>query len=248
MDMSESTFSEIATIESFNAFNSEIYGVCLRIPDDHSFTFTAGQYLLLVLDEKDKRPFSIASAPEALPSIELHIRDIPGNEFMQQAIQKLKHSKSIAIEGPFGCCVISEPLERDITFIVGGTGFAPAKSIIENLLVENKEVKINLFRGARTTNELYEFELAEDWSKKVSGIEFTPVISEADPDWQGATGFVHNVAIEKLGDELQDHDIYIAGSVEMVMAVYQDLLAAGIEKSQIHADMLDLLREQGELD
>ncbi len=247
-EIPESNFCEIATIESFESITQGIFCARLTLPECSQFDFCAGQYVLLVLKDEDKRPFSIASCQQALPHLELHIREIPGNEFTEAVIDKLQNSKTIGIEGPFGKTVLRSPIEREITIIVGGTGFAPAKAIIENLMAENSEAKVNLFWGARNSSEIYALELAQEWHLQDIPVNFTPVIFEPDLNWQGDTGFVHKVAMESLGENIKSHDIYIAGSVEMVLAVYRDLLAAGISKSQIHADILDLLREQGELE
>ncbi len=246
--MSTRIFTEIAKIESFSIFNAEVFKVCLRLPENSRFSFTAGQYLHLLLDEQDKRPFSIASAPQALPIIELHIRQMPGNAFIEKVLNQLEQADSIGIEGPFGGSKISKPGKNPICFIVGGTGFAPVKAILENLMAETSDQKLHLFWGARTAEELYLNQLPQSWQQDNSAFNYIPVIFEPDSSWQGTTGLVHKAAMEQLADSLLDHEIYIAGSVQMVLAVYQDLLAAGVAKTQIHADMLDILREQGELD
>jgi len=244
----EKPFSETVTIESFKALASGIYCARFILPETSNFTFNAGQYLLLVLQDEDKRPFSIASAQQDLPYLELHIREISGNEFTEAVIEKLKNSKTIGIEGPFGKTVLTHPIEREITIIVGGTGFAPAKAMIENLISEKSDAQVNLFWGARCCDEIYALEMAKQWHQDDIPVNFTPVIFEPDTSWQGDTGFVHKVAMNNLGTAIQQHDIYIAGSVEMVLAVYRDLLAEGISKDQIHSDILNLLREQGELE
>jgi NAD(P)H-flavin reductase len=241
-------FSEIATIKSFELTEGGIYCARLRLAETSDFNFNAGQYLLLVLEDEDKRPFSIASSPQQLPDIELHIREMPGNEFTEAVIKKLQNSATIGIEGPLGNSIPPASISKEITMIVGGTGFAPAKSIIENLISTQSETKVNLFWGARNSAEIYALELAQQWHQDDYPVQFTPVIFEQDSSWEGDTGFVHKVAMEQLAGAIHQHHIYIAGSAEMVLAVYRDLLAAGISKTQIHADILDILREQGELD
>lgn len=57
-------------IEKVAPFNDAVYQVLLR--PEKPLEFKAGQYLCVVMGEKDKRPFSIASAPGS-ELIELHI-------------------------------------------------------------------------------------------------------------------------------------------------------------------------------
>lgn len=50
-------------VVSVTPFNDAVYQVILK--PETAFDFHAGQYLSVVMGEKDKRPFSIASAPNA---------------------------------------------------------------------------------------------------------------------------------------------------------------------------------------
>ena len=48
-------------VTSVEAITDTVYRV--RIVPDAAFSFRAGQYLMVVMDERDKRPFSMASTP-----------------------------------------------------------------------------------------------------------------------------------------------------------------------------------------
>ena len=58
-------------VTSVEAITDTVYRVQL-VPAS-AFSFRAGQYLMVVMDERDKRPFSMASTPLQKDSIELHI-------------------------------------------------------------------------------------------------------------------------------------------------------------------------------
>lgn len=58
-------------VTSVAAITDTVYRV--RIVPDAAFSFRAGQYLMVVMDERDKRPFSMASTPDEKGFIELHI-------------------------------------------------------------------------------------------------------------------------------------------------------------------------------
>ena len=47
-------------VTSVEAITDTVYRV--RIVPDAAFSFRAGQYLMVVMDERDKRPFSMASS------------------------------------------------------------------------------------------------------------------------------------------------------------------------------------------
>lgn len=49
-------------VTSVEAITDTVYRV--RLVPDAAFSFRAGQYLMVVMDERDKRPFSMASTPD----------------------------------------------------------------------------------------------------------------------------------------------------------------------------------------
>ena len=58
-------------VTSVDAITDTVYRV--RLVPEAAFSFRAGQYLMVVMDERDKRPFSMASTPAEKEFIELHI-------------------------------------------------------------------------------------------------------------------------------------------------------------------------------
>ena len=58
-------------VTSVETITDTVYRV--RLLPSAPFSFRAGQYLMVVMDERDKRPFSIASTPMDTDFIELHI-------------------------------------------------------------------------------------------------------------------------------------------------------------------------------
>ena len=84
-------------VEKIEALTNTIKRIVL-IPD-FPLTFLAGQYLQIVMSEDDKRPFSIANAPRADGTIELHIGAEPGNQYAGQVIEKMIQDKMINVEG-----------------------------------------------------------------------------------------------------------------------------------------------------
>ena len=79
-------------VEKIEALTDTIKRIVL-IPKS-PLSFIAGQYLQIVMGEDDKRPFSIANAPRADGSIELHIGAEPGNQYAGQVIEKMLKDKN----------------------------------------------------------------------------------------------------------------------------------------------------------
>ena len=71
------------------------------------------------------------------------------------------------------------------------------------------------------------------WEKR---IRYTAAISEADADWTGRSGFVHQLALDLFGDRLPDFEIYFAGPPVMAQAAQKMLFAAKVPVDQVHFD------------
>ncbi|MBZ4307961.1 NAD(P)H-flavin reductase, partial [Mycobacterium tuberculosis] len=58
-------------VTSVEAITDTVYRV--RLVPEAACSFLAGQYLMVVRDEREQRPFSVASTPADQEVIELHI-------------------------------------------------------------------------------------------------------------------------------------------------------------------------------
>lgn len=223
----------------------DVYWVELEPVEGELPSYTAGQYLMLQLEDGSFRPFSIASSP-LQDVLELHIRRLPGHDEADKIISQLKHQNRVKVQLPFGQCVLTNN-ERPAVFIAGGTGFAPFHSVIKTALWQNIDRELILYWGAQTSADLYLHREPSEWANKYEHFSYVPVLSGLDEEWQGRKGFVHHAFLLDH-DDISDMDIYIGGSEPMVMSVYQDLLDRGVTKDAIHSDILDIKREMGQLD
>lgn len=232
--------------QKIDQLSAQIYRVRLVPKDKPLFDFKGGQYLYLLMSDGKRIPLSIASPPEEKSYLELHIRLIPGHQLAADMLNLFKTAKNIHIEGPYGQCFLQEN-SRQVVIIAGGTGFSPMKSLFESALSSKDNNRhFRLYLGAESPTELYQTALIEPW-KHHQQLTYIPVVTQSEEDWNGATGFPHEVAISDLAETLNQCDFYISGSPNMVMNVYQALLDKGVSKACIFSDMLDIKRELGEI-
>ena len=60
--------------------------------------------------------------------------------------------------------------------------------MIEDLIKRESKRPVHLYWGGRRRRDLYLADLAAKWAARAAWFAFTPVLSEPDADWQGATG------------------------------------------------------------
>lgn len=205
------------TILSCNVISAEtitdtVYRV--RLVPTSEFHFRAGQYLMVVMDEKDKRPFSLASTPMDKDIIELHIGASDMNLYAMAVMEKILQEKTIEVDMPHGEAWFRENSDRPIILIAGGTGFSYARSILLTALDENPQRDIELYWGGREAQHLYDLVELEALAVRHPSLKIIAVVEQPEADWQGRTGTVLPVVLEDH-QQLNGHDIYIAGRFEM---------------------------------
>ena len=199
----------------------------LQLPAAERFQFLAGQYLEFLLKDGQRRAYSIANAPDQEGPLELHIRHLPGGLFTDFVFGEkdpaLKEKDILRFEGPLGSFFLREDSKKPIIFVAAGTGFAPIKSIVEQMQLKKIQRPIHLYWGGRRPSDLYLDALCKSWAIEIPDFKYIPVISDAltDDQWTGRTGFVHQAVIADHAD-LSPYQVYACGAPVMVNAARQD--------------------------
>ncbi|WP_094751469.1 NAD(P)H-flavin reductase [Psychromonas sp. CD1] len=212
--------------------NHSLYRVFLKPPQ--SVSYKAGQYLSVLMGKKDKRHFSIANAPSS-PLIELHIGATPENTYAMQVIEKMKKDGSIDVEIGLGEAFLREKSARPIILMAGGTGFPYVKSLLEQIVLLQLVNPVYLYWGVKEYAHLYFNTQALEWEKQHKNISFHPVVEQADVNWQGHKGYVHQAVLNDFPD-LSAFDIYIVGRFEMAKIAREDFIKQGAQLSHIYGD------------
>jgi len=212
----------------------------LKLPASERLQFLAGQYIEILLTDGRARSFSLANSPSHDEFLELHIREVPGGDFTERVFHDMKVKDLLRIKGPLGSFFLRDESDRPIIIMAGGTGFAPAKGMIEQALEINLKQPITLYWGARAVTDLYQRDLIEKWAQEHAHINFIPVLSEpAEEDkWQGRTGFVHEAVAEDF-DDLSAYDVYMCGPPPMIKAAKKTFTLKGIDQEHLFYDSFE---------
>jgi aquacobalamin reductase/NAD(P)H-flavin reductase len=204
-------------VKSIQSLASNTYQILLQ--PEKELLFRAGQYLLVVIGEKDRRPFSIASSPyREQGEIELHIGAAEHNAYALEVVDimktALKKGCDIVVDAPHGEAWLKEDTDRPLLLIAGGTGFSYIRSILDYCLSQNIQRQISLYWGARDRCQLYAYEELQKIEQTYKHVTFIPVVENSEDGWQGKEGNVVQAVCDDF-ESLADVDIYIAGRFEM---------------------------------
>lgn len=222
----------VATVENLTP---QVYRVVLSLPEP--IEFAAGQYLQVVMGERDKRPFSIASCPSKTEQVELHIGATADNPYAMEVLQRMRDDGEITVEVPLGEAWYRQDSERPIILIAGGTGFSYTWSILQAHLRHNAERPITLYWGGRKPEDLYLDKQLRELSAHYENMHYRPVVEQAPSNWHGTQGLVHHAVMAEQSD-LNEADIYVAGRFEMVRVIRDAFHAQGLPLTQLYGDAL----------
>ena len=234
-----------ARVISLRKLAGDVMEMQLKLPESERLAFQAGQYIEFIMRDKSRRAFSIANSPSNDEYLELHLRLVSGGKFTDHVFNEMKEKALVRIEGPYGTFHIRENSNRPLILVAGGTGFAPIKAMLEQLIEQADTRPVHLYWGAREKVDLYRTDLAEKWAFQHPHIEYIPVLSdlvEGDA-WDGRTGFVHNSVIEDFAD-LSGHDVYMAGPPIMIDSAKEAFRKQGLPEEQLFSDSFEYAAEK----
>ncbi|MGD2130014.1 MAG: CDP-6-deoxy-delta-3,4-glucoseen reductase [Lysobacterales bacterium] len=211
----------------------------LTLPAAQRLQFLAGQYVDVLLSGGKRRAFSIASSPSIEDEIELHIRHVDGGDFTGYVFDTLQERDILRFEGPLGNFFIrNDHPERPMVLMGGGTGFAPLKSMVENLLEQGDGREIHLYWGARTPEELYLDQLPTRWAAEHGHIHYRRAISDAGSPEDAYSGFVHEAVLADHPD-LAPFDVYMSGPPAMIETAKHAFAEHGVAEDRMFYDSFE---------
>lgn len=198
----------------------------LQLPANDSFAYRAGQYVEFILRDGARRSYSMASAPNLGPSMELHIRHMPGGKFTDHVFGAMKEKEILRVEGPFGSFFLRDDSDKPIVLLASGTGFAPIKALIEHMQHLGTQRPVTLYWGGRRPADLYMQEWVETQLQAMPHLRYVPVVSDATPEdqWTGRSGFVHRAVLQDFPD-LSGHQVYACGAPIVIDSARRDFTA-----------------------
>lgn len=219
----------------------------IQIPELERFDFQPGQFVTLDLpiDEKPNkrlRSYSIASWPDGSNIIELCIVLLEGGAGTTYLFNHVEVGSELVLRGPVGVFTLPEPLDKDFYMICTGTGIAPFRSMLHYIAEHNIPHKeLYLIFGTRFQKNLLYLEELRHLTEILPGFHYVPVLSREE--WNGKTGYVHQVYENLLEEKKQHHgelhpaNFYLCGWKNMIDEAKQRIQSLGYDRKSIHQEL-----------
>ena len=194
------------------------------------------------------RNYSMASNPDIEEQLRFNVRlatPLRGQSYPAGVgsayLFSLKTGDRVVASGPYGEFHIKET-GREMVYLGGGSGMAPLRAHLSYLLETcNTPARVSYWYGARSRMELFYQDYFDTLARKHKNFTYRVALSEALPedDWQGSSGFIHEVLKREYLDSHPDPagiDYYLCGPPAMIQAAHMMLSELGVPPAQINFD------------
>jgi ferredoxin-NADP reductase len=202
----------------------------------HPFTFHAGQAVFAGLaDSAVKRPYSIACSPGQAGrarALDLLVQ-IDDHRAPDPHLERAAEGTMLRVEGPFGSFgLVAPPAEAHVLLIAGGTGIAPLRSIMWDVLERGWQKQLALIYSTRAPEEFsFHDELATLAAERRIALHLT--VKRASRDgWPGARGRIDGRLIAAALKTTETRCL-VCGPAAFVTDVTRLLREAGVNEARI---------------
>lgn len=191
----------------------------------------AGQYVMLQIDEKTMRAYSMCDRPDIDSSFEILVDQQPagaGTTFLKN----LPLGAEVKLMAPLGQLYVpTDSPAKQLILVATGSGISPFKAIVtDQLQLQNNPRPITLIWGMRHDSEFFWLDFFTDLAQNYPQLTFIPVVSQPSPDWALATGHVTDF-VDKL--DFTDSQVLLCGNPKMIEANKALLEKHQLQPSQI---------------
>ncbi|MFH8337564.1 globin domain-containing protein [Streptomyces sp. AM6-12] len=209
----------------------------LRVRTAEPFPYQAGQYTRIQspLLPLTWRPYSVACAPRPDGELEFHVRRTGPGGVSDALVTGTRVGDRLRLGPAQGAMTLDGDPARDLLIVAGGTGWATARALLDELSRSPLRRRTHLFLGARTLDELYDTGTLTRLEKTCPWLRVVPVIGE---DGGGAESGSVADAVVRRGD-WSGHTAYVSGPPLMVTATVYGLTALTPPPDRILHDPVD---------
>ncbi|GAA5214017.1 2Fe-2S iron-sulfur cluster-binding protein [Corallincola platygyrae] len=219
-------------LDSIDFPSQEISVLKFRTPPRTELNYLPGQYFDLIYSGV-RRSYSVANSQVSSTGIELHIAKVTKGEMSTKVFEEFKPETMVRLDGPKGTFFVRDS-KNPLIFLAGGTGFAPVKAMVEDLIAKGDIREVYIYWGVSKPTNLYS-SLPVEWSNTFDNIHFVPVVSGDDVIWSGRKGLVHKAVMADF-DSLAEFDVYACGSPLMIDSAQSDFEDLGLPAEQFFSD------------
>jgi CDP-4-dehydro-6-deoxyglucose reductase len=222
-----------AKVDEIKHISDDVLILKFRLPPTANFKYLSGQFIDLMWNGQ-KRSYSLASNKVINNTLELHIKKVEEGVFSEFLFNDLKNNQLLRFYGPLGTFFVRDS-KQPIIFLCTGSGFAPVKAMVEQLIESNTERQVYIYWGGRYRKDLYSL-LPMLWTKEYGNINFTAVYSKETELLNGEVKGYCQHEVLKQHQNLNGYEVYACGSDAMIHDAKDLFIENGLQDDKFHSD------------
>jgi len=226
------------TVKVIETLQTTPSSVTLRMEKPEDFDFKPGQWGYFTISAAKgsvSRALSFSSSPTE-PHLEFTKR-MSGSDFCM-SLEKIQAGDRISFSGPMGNLVYEGGLAK-VTFLAGGIGITPIRSILKNAVDRKIPGKKYLIYGNLNIEEAAFSDEIRQWEEADHGLKVIHVLLDPHESWDGFSGFIDSTIIEASVPDLPGQTFYVSGPPPMVKAVSAHLSDLGVHRDRVYREELE---------
>jgi len=200
--------------------------------------FLAGQYLGVFADGTS-RPLAISSSPATLDHYDVTVRRVASGRISNHLVDTLRPGDVLTTTGPLGT-FHHNPLFHgdDVVFLAGGSGVAPARSMIRDIVDHARARRFHLIYGSRSAHDIVFRRELDALAEAHAGIRVDYVVLDPEPDarWRGPTGLLSAETVRALAGPLRGRMVYVCGPPAFQPYAVEQLVRLGHPRRRIRCE------------
>jgi NAD(P)H-flavin reductase len=223
-----------AEIVSHDRRTREVSVITVR--PDQAYPFLAGQYASVQTRWWPRlwRHYSFASAPRPDGLLTFHVKAVPAGWVSYALVNHAAVGDVIRLGPPAGAMTVDHTTDDGLVCLGGGTGIAPIKALVEDIVAHGGRRAVEVFYGARHTWDLYDLDTMLALQRAHPWLSVRTVVADTPSD---ALSGPLPEAVRDHGP-WESHDAYLSGPPGLVRSGVATLVSGGMPPHRIRHDLV----------
>jgi ring-1,2-phenylacetyl-CoA epoxidase subunit PaaE len=236
------------TIASIDPVTEDSVAITFDVPEHlrDDYAFTQGQHLTIrteLAGDDVRRNYSICS-PVSSGVLRVAVKRLPGGAFSEHALDVLEVGDVLEVMTPSGrfFTELDPEHEKHYVCIAAGSGITPVLSIVATTLETEPGSQVTLLYANRTHKTVMFLEEVEDLKDRYrERFHLVHVLSREPQEVDLFSGRLDADRLQRIVDTVLPVDTvdewFLCGPFEMVSSLRSMLVAAGVSKKAVHAEV-----------
>jgi ring-1,2-phenylacetyl-CoA epoxidase subunit PaaE len=236
------------TIAAIEPLTDDAVAITFDVPEElrEDYAFTQGQHITVrteLAGDDVRRNYSICS-PVSSGTLRIAVKRLPGGAFSEHALEQLRVGDEIDVMTPSGrfFTELDPAHEKRYVCVAAGSGITPVLSIVATTLEVEPRSQVTLLYANRTHASVMFLEEVEDLKDRYPDrFSLVHVLSREQQEVELFSGRLDVPRMQRFLDSLippaDVDEWFLCGPYEMVASLRKQLLAEGVSKRSIHAEV-----------